>query len=652
MSYLKFDKTRMVNLEYSLNREILRTNRRGAYHCTTLVECNTRKQHGLLVMPVPNLDESNHVLLSSFDETVIQRGAEFNLGIHKYDGEHYSPLGHKYIREFDCESCPKTIYRIGGVILSKEKLFSLEENNILIRYTLLEAHSPTTLRFRPFLAFRSINELTHENGKANLSYQEIENGISTCMYDGYPNLYMQFSKPNSFNYNPLWNKGIEYSKDMELGFEYKEDLYVPGYFEVPIEKGETIVFSASDKPVKTGRLVKQFDEEIERRTPRSSFYNCLKNSAHQFYIRPTKSELYLLRGYPWFGVEARDQFMSLPGLTMSIGRNEAFEEVINTARTPIYQFLENRPVTGLLKGLDKPDVLLWVIWAIKKFFLTNKDTCLSKYSDLVKDIMRFIMENKHPNLHLEGNNLLWCNGKDISASWMDTTFMGRLITPRTGFLVEVNALWYNALMVLREFMEHDNDDEQQIREIVTFTETVRDSFLDTFVNNAGYLFDYVDGTLPDWQVRPNMVIAIAMDYSPLTRRQSKSVLDMVTKELLTPKGIRTLSPKSEGYQPYFEGSQHNRDYAYSNGTAWPFLLGHFFEAYIKIHQRSGISFIERMLITIEEEMANNCIGSLSQLYDGNPPYTGRAAFSYAPSVAGVLRAMQLKDKLEEELDNE
>ncbi|MDL2208632.1 glycogen debranching enzyme N-terminal domain-containing protein, partial [Parabacteroides sp. OttesenSCG-928-O15] len=170
MSYLKFDKRLMVNLEESLTREVLRTNRKGAYHCTTIVDCNTRKYHGLLVMPVPGLDDNNHVLLSSLDETVIQHKAEFNLGLHKYQGGSFSPNGHKYIREYTSDNVPRTLYRVGGVILSKEKVFSSFENRIMIKYTLEEAHSDTTLRFRPFLAFRSVKELTHENGSVNRSY--------------------------------------------------------------------------------------------------------------------------------------------------------------------------------------------------------------------------------------------------------------------------------------------------------------------------------------------------------------------------------------------------------------------------------------------------------------------------------------------------
>ena len=194
MSYLKFDKTVMINLEESLTREVLRTNRLGAYHCTTVVDCNTRKYHGLLVMPVPAIDDDNHVLLSSFDETVIQHGAEFNLGLHKYAGDNFSPKGHKYIREYSSETVPRTLYRVGGVIFSKEKVFSMYENRIMIKYTLEDAHSATTLRFRPFLAFRSVKNLTQANGNVNQSYEEVTNGIKTCMYPGYPELYMQFNK--------------------------------------------------------------------------------------------------------------------------------------------------------------------------------------------------------------------------------------------------------------------------------------------------------------------------------------------------------------------------------------------------------------------------------------------------------------------------
>lgn len=645
MSYLKFDKNRMVNLEYSLNRAILRTNRRGAYHLTTLVECNTRKQHGLLVMPLPDLDDSNHVILSSFDETVIQHGAEFNLGLHKYDGDNYSPMGHKYIREFDCDCLPRTIYRVGGVVLSKEKMFSLEDNSILIRYSLLDAHSPTTLRFRPFLAFRDFNSLTIENDNVNKSYQEIPNGISTCMYEGYPELFMQFSKKVKFVFDPAWNKGIEYKLDMEEGFSFKEDLYMPGYFELPIKKGETIVFSAGDKKVNTKNLLKSFEEGIKERTPRSSFFNCLKNSAHQFYFRPSDNELYLFEGYPWFKVNARVQFMALPGLTMSIDKDDAFEEVMDTAIPAIMQFINGETVTGHIQHIDDPDVLLWAIWALGRFSRKHKDIFYRKYAQVVIDIIYYLLKNKHPNLKVQEDSLVYTDGRVKPATWMNTTYMGNPIIPRTGCVVEINALWYNALMLTLD-IARETEDSILEKNLTSLTAKVKISFNETFVNGAGYLFDYVDGGFLNWSVRPNMLMAISVDYTPLERKTSRSVLDIVTKELLTPKGIRTLSPKSEGYSPYYQGSQYDKDYASFNGMAWPWLLASYADAYNKIFQKTGAFFVSRLAVGLEEEMANNCIGSLSQLYDGNPPYSGHGAPSYALNVAGMLLALELSETFE------
>lgn len=645
MSYLKFDRNRMVNLEYSLAREILRTNRRGAYHCTTLVECNTRKQHGLLVVPVPKLDDLNHVILSSFDETVIQHGAEFNLGLHKYNDDNFSPMGHKYIREFNCDSLPQTIYRVGGVILSKEKMFSLEDNNILIRYTLLDAHSPTTLRFKPFLAFRDINSLTVENTLFNNAFSEVTNGISTCMYEGYPDLYMQFSKKVKFVFDPAWYKGIEYLHDMNDGYPYKEDLYVPGYFELPIKKGETIVFSAGDKKATPSKLVSSFEDGIKIRTPRSSFYNCLQNSAHQFYYRPTKDELYLLEGYTWFKVDARSQFISLPGLTMCIERDEAFEEIMDTAIPALKQFMEGKEVTGHIKDIDAPDVLLWVIWALGKYAYKHREHCYEKYGFLIKEIVAYILADKHPNLQHIDSGLLHTNGRDKAVTWMKASAMGKPIVPRTGLIVEINALWYNALMLNLEIARAEND-KKQIKKLVSITDNVKEAFNEIFVNGYGYLFDFVEGYYLNWSVRPNMIIAVSMDYSPLDKKTSKSILDIVTKELLTPKGLRSLSPKSEGYSPYYQGSQYDKDYASVNGTAYPWLLAPYTDAYLKVFQRSGVFFIDRMVGDLEQEMANDCIGSLSQLYDGNPPYTGHAASSYAINIAGTLMVLNATKKFD------
>lgn len=646
-NYLNFDQSRMVNLEYSLNREILRTNRRGAYHCTSIAECNTRKQHGLLVMPVPKLGNTNHVLLSSFSESIIQYGAQFNMGINKYDGDHFSPHGHRYIREFSCDSVPKIIYRVGGVIFSKEKMFSLRNNTIYIRYTLLDAFSPTIIKFNPFLAFREANELTYENTIANHGYKEEENGISMCMYPGYPRLYMQFSRPDvKFVFDPKWYKGIEYFKDQQEGLPYKEDLYVPGYFEMPIKKGDVLVFSASDTPAVVDKLEESFINGIKRRTPRSSFYNCLKNSGHQFYYKPTEDETYILSGYPWGNIDARQQFMALEGLTLCIDKYEECENVLDTAIPVIRAFMNDTPVESPIKGIDEPDVLLWITRTLKRIHDIRPDRFNAKYKEFNKEIVTFILEDKHPRLKVTGNMLLHTDGREKPASWMDGILNGKPVVPRTGYLVEINTFWYNSLRFYESVCSESGlfEDAELIRNIA---EKVKASFTDIFLNSAGYLYDYVDGYEADWTVRPNMLYAISSPYMLLDKRTSKKILDFATKELLMSKGLRTRSPKSGGFAPRYEGTREEKEYASFNGMARTWLIAPYLEAYIKVFGRSGIAFLDRILNDIESEMTNDCIGSLSKMYDGSMPSLGHGDISSAISVAGILRSLKIKDEFTE-----
>lgn len=635
----------MTNLEESLPRELLRTNRSGAYSCSTIVDCNTRKYHGLLVVPVPELDDENHVLLSSLDATVIQHGAEFNLGLHKYQGNNYSPKGHKYIREFDCDKVPTTLYRVGGVVLKKEVVFQHYEDRILIRYTLVDAHSATTLRFRPFLAFRSVRQFTHENSTASREYTEVENGIKTCMYAGYPDLYMQFSKANNFVFQPDWYRGVEYPKEQERGYASNEDLYVPGYFEMDIKKGETIVFSASTSACKTGGLKRLFDKEVDERSPRDNFFHCLVNAAHQFHNRTSKDERYLLAGYPWFKCRARDTFIALPGLTLSIEEEDYFELVMQTASRGLYEFMEGKPLTTKIYEIEQPDVLLWAVWAVQQYAKhVGRDKCNRKYGKLVQDIVAYIVADKHPNLHLMDNGLLYSEGKDKAVTWMNSTANGHPVVPRTGYIVEFNALWYNALKFCAS-MATEYEAENEAADYEKRADLCRNSFLDTFVNQYGYLFDYVEPLdSPDWSVRPNMIFAVALDYSPLTPAQQKSVLDVCTRELLTPKGLRSLSPKSGGYNPMYVGPQTQRDYAYHQGTAWPWLGGFYMEACLKIYKRTRLSFIERQMVGYEDEMTQHCLGTIPELFDGNPPFHGRGAISFAMNVAEILRTLELLEK--------
>ena len=646
MSYLKFDKKLLINLDQSLPMEMLRTNQAGAYHCTTLVGCNTRKQHGLLVIPIPEMGNKPHVLLSSLDETVIQHGAPFNLGLHRYSGGVYSPNGHKYIREFDCESVPRMTYRVGGVILTKEKIFISEENRILIRYTLVEAHSPTTLRFRPFLAFRESNALVQQNDSINKAIEPVENGVGTCLYDGFPTLYMQFSRKVEWVDEPNWYNNIEYVKDMERGVPYMEDLWVPGYFELPIKKGESIIFSAGTTPVKPRALSRMYEKEIAHRTPRSSFYNCLKNAAKQFYLREGDN-MYVLSGYPWGIVLARNTFMAVPGLTLSIDHRADYEAIMKTALDALLNFYKNGEPSSRINGIDLPDIALWAIWAIQQYAKDfGYDETRARYGETVTYLLNAILDGVHPNLRVDpANGLVSTLGHETPVSWMNSTIDGRPVIPRSGYLVEFNALWYNALCFgtrLLEGLPAANADRERW---TAAAEKMKQPFIDVFLNDAGYLYDYVNGSFADPAVRPNMAVAIGLDFSPLDRRQRKGVLDVVTRELLTPKGLRTLSPRSYGYRPFYVGSPADREMALHQGPARPWLIGFYADAYLRVFGMSGVSYIDRMLIGFEDDMSTGCIGSLSQLYDANPPFQGRGAISHATNVAEVLQTLRTLKKL-------
>ncbi len=630
----------MINLEQSLPKEMLRTNKSGAYHCTTIVGCNTRKQHGLLVIPIPEMDDKAHVLLSSLDESVIQHGASFNLGLHQYGPDVFSPNGHKYIREFNCESVPKMTFRVGGVIMTKEKVFISHQNRILIRYTLVDAHSETFLRFRPFLAFRDANALVIENDRINKSIDYVANGIGTCLYDGYPTLYMQFNKEVQWIDEPNWYKGIEYYKDRDRGIPYKEDLWVPGYFELPIKKGESIIFSASTAVEDPERFEETYEEELKTRTCRTSFFNCLKNAAKQFYLK-NEHGMYIMAGYPWYNVRGRDELIALPGCTMAIDHEQDFHEILGTFNKALRHYIETGEKDRVIRDIDLPDIPLWVMWAIHQYRrFTDTAQCADKYLETFTYLIESVRNERIRNLRLNDNGLLSTEGTNSPVTWLSASIDGKPIIPRSGYILEFNALWYNALMFLIEMLESRGMQGEYYESLKSLAAKTGESFVKTFLNDFGYLYDYVNGSYTDLEVRPNIAIAIGLEYSPLDRRQRKRALDFCTRELLTPKGLRSLSPKSHNYRPVYVGNPMEREYTVHQGPARPWLFGFYADAYFKVFGVSGLSFIERMLIGYEDEMTEGCIGSLSEMYDGNPPYTGRGAVSTAKNVGEILSTIR------------
>ena len=647
MSYIKFDKNQLVNLEYSLYKELIRTNRAGSYASTTIVRCNTRKYHGLLVSPQPQIDNFHHLFLSTMDVTVIQQNKSFNLAIHKYRDNIYEPGGHKYIRDFESDPIPTLTYRVGGVVLTAETVFAQKQNRILIRYTLVDAHSPTKLKFNPLLAFRSIHTLSKANTSVNTGYLDINNGISVCMYPQYNPIFIQFSKKPQFTHAPDWYYGIEYTKEKSRGYDYKEDLYTPGTFEVSIKPGESIIISAGLEDTGKEKLSPLFDREIKGRIPRNSFINCLVNAAQQFIIRKG-NETHLIAGYHWLTVHGRDTFIALPGLTLTNGDTKTFLDVINTMTGMMEGVFFPSSIKGGEYRYESVDTSLWFFWSLQQyiFFTGDSKTIWEKYGKLMERILEGYKNGTTHNIHMQENGLLYAGFEHDTLTWMNTRVNDLPVINRNGLAVEVNVLWYNAICFYIEIAEKYGK-KQVVKNWQIIKAKINESFTNTFWDKkSGFLADSVRGDYKDVAVRPNQLFAASLPYSPVSDEIKYSVIRKVEQELLTPRGIRTLSPKNIHYHGIYKGDIVARDKAYHQGSAFPWLFGHFAEAYLKLHGKSGLGFIKRQLMEFEKEMTEAGIGTISELFNGDPPHTGKGAISHAWSVSELLRLNYLLNKFE------
>jgi len=644
MSYIDFDKTQLVNLKYSLHRELLRTNRAGSYANTTIITTNTRKYHGLLVVPQPNIDDNNHVLLSEIDETIIANDFEFHVGMRMYPDGVYEPKGHKYLREFVADPNPRLIFRMGGIVFIKEYIFAENDDRLFIKYTLKSASQVVTFRLKPFLAFRNVHSLGKANDAVNKEYNEVKNGVSWKPYNGYSSLNMQFSKKPEYTHQPDWYYDVEYIRERERGYDSTEDLYVPGFFDVKLKAGESIVISAGLEEKNPSFIKRQWTSEVKKRTPRDNYENCLLNAAEEFVItKDNRTEV--VAGYPWFGRWGRDTFIALPGLTLTRNDVKSFKAVTNTMIGELKDGLFPNVGHGKAAAYNSVDTSLWFFWALQQLqtHKNNRTNIWKEYGASMKKILNSFKKGTLHNIKMHDNGLIWAGEHGYALTWMDAIVDGNPVTPRMGYAVEVNALWYNAINFCLKLAEEAND-STFIKNWKKWPEIIKSSFNDIFWNaEKGYLADCVNGDNKDWAVRPNMIFAVALEYSPLNENQSFNVINVVKQELLTNRGLRTLSPKNLSYKGICIGNQNERDEAYHQGTAWPWLLGAFSEAYLKIIGKSGLDVVDSIYHAFEEIIDDRGIGTISEIYDGDPPHTARGAISQAWSVAELLR---IKDMIE------
>lgn len=641
MGYLKFDNSMLADLGQSLQKEVIIPNKLGAYYSTTSVGCNTRKYHGAFVVPSEIEGKQKLLLISSIDETLLQNGAEYQLGVHEYTAGHFLPNGQNYLRQFEYNSNSVTVtYRAGGTLIEKCVMLCENENRLIVRYKVLSGN--TSIKIEPILAFRDTAELCVENKAVHKEYKAITNGIALSLYDKYPMLSMQISKKGEFVATGYWKNNLEYFNERDRGYHDREDLYVAGHFVVEAKEGEEFFFTAGLKDAKVKDIENAFNSQIKKESA-DSMTDVLKQTAENMFVEKN-GKSYMMAGYPWYKCVARNMAIAIPGLIAAETSQKEIDAHLDTLGCEIEKLMsesEEKDYDKNIIGIDQPDVVLWYIKAIQDYAKAfGKNAAKKKYADKLCNIVDFIKAGLHINIELTNNGLLYIHGWKTPMTWMNALGgFGELITPRSGWTVEINALWYNALKFTAEITGNNLYD--------LLADKVGDSFSDIFWNGT-YLFDFVDGDHFERSVRPNMLWAVALKYSPLNGEQQKAILDMATKELLTPKGIRSLSPYSNNFHWNGAGGQQGRDYSAFQGAVYPWLMGAYIESYLRVYKQSGYSFAERTMHGLEDEVFNNTIGTYSEMYDGMAPYKSSEGMSYGINVCEVIRAKHLLSKFEAE----
>lgn len=645
MAFLKFNKSELVNLSYSLKREIICANKTGAYCNTSIVTCNTRRYHGLLAVPIDAFGGKKHLLLSSLDESLILNGKQFNLGIHCY-GSVYEPRGHKYIIDFEADPVPKITYRVGEIVFTKSILLVPDSDQVMIRFELVNAPAKVKLLLTPFLAFRDIHALTDENPNARTEGWEIPNGMAFNLYDGFPDLNMQFNtKDVSFETAPCWYKGITYSDEYRRGFACKEDLYVPGHFETEMKPGDAIVFSASVAMANPSGLKRKFDSFVAKAAKITTYHEQLVHCA-DLLKQDRGGHKMITAGFSWLYTGLlRETLEALPGLTLYANGDKAeFEEILDNLIADNQERLFHRTTQ-----VEAP---LRLAGALGRYIEYGADpkAVWKKYGPTVKGILESYLPGRRVEVAMQPNGLLWAQLDHWALSWMNTYVDGNPVTERAGYQVETNAMWFQSvLFAVTMERKYSPSDSAFLKEWSHILDLIRENFQNTFWNaRAGYLADYVDNAGQHLEVRPNMLYALVGEDIPVEPEIARRVLQVIDNELVTRRGIRTLSPRHSEYKGVYEGSQTDRDLAYYNGCCLTSLLGPYCEVCFKMKGAAFLNKAQWLVNGFYEDLNKHGVGAFSELYDGDPPHEPHGAISSALSTAALLEVEYLKNKYKEE----
>lgn len=657
---LVLDRQQCLRLDQSLHREWWESDGLGGYASSTALLCPTRRYHGLLVAPAPGVGSEpleRFVFLSRFEEELSAHSRTFPLSNARY-GQVYAPEGFQAIQEFQALPCPTWVYRLGTAVIRRSIMSVRGSHTVLVRYSLEGGpEDGFELSLRPLLAFRSSHDLTAENMNLNQRVERLERGnLQFQPYASLPPMGLTLgTSPSTFLADPVWYRGIEYAADRSRGFEAEEDLFSPGTINLRLTPGAAVVVAASLEalPESTENL---WQAELERRERAETHTQThargdrllasLEQAAETFLYHDAAGRPGVQAGLPWFGEWGRDTFVALPGLTLYCGRPDRSLTVLEGA----LPFLKD----GLLPNIfgstpedskyGSADAALWFARAVQLHHrATHHDGLVrSRFRAPLTAIADAYMAGTLLGLAVDQEGLLLVGEEDLGATWMDARTDGILATPRPGRPVELNALWYQLQMYLAELAELD-EDRVAAKLWHDRAERTGAAFMAHFWSDElGYLADTVED-LPagaDFTIRPNAVLAASLEFSPLSRAERGDIVQRALGELLTPRGLRSLSPHDRRYIGRYEGGPEERDAAYHQGSVWPWLLGPMTEATLRAFPGNGprVRKLAQVVHGMQSHLAEHGIGQISELFDGDSPHRAGGTPAQAWSVAEVLRA--------------
>jgi predicted glycogen debranching enzyme len=647
---INLDKKVCSDLTAGLSREWLETNGLGGFACGTVAGANTRRYHGLLTAAL-NPPGGRMVLLSKLEETLVLGERRIDLSTNEYSGTIH-PEGYRTLSGFRLDPFPTWTFDVEGVRLEKTVFMLQDSNTVQVEYKLLQAPSGTepVLEVRPLIAFRDYHSTTHENGDLNAWVDEKPNFATVQPYQTLPRLHFA-NNADRLDRKGYWYKGFLYREERARGLDFIEDLYSPFTLAWKLNKDHDaqIIASTEMHDIREANKIRRAELKRREKLAASAPVNdalarTLAFAADQFLARRGK-DWTVIAGHPWFMDWGRDTMISLPGLTLFNGRADIAKSIMrNFARHTDQGMLPNRFVdSGEQAEFNTVDATLWFFEAARLYGATTNDYDFIREElyPVFTQIIDWHIKGTRYNIKVDEDGLLHAGAPGAQLTWMDAKIGDWVVTQRSGKPVEIQALWYNALRIMEDLAARFGDKERR-KKYSTLAATASKNFNRVFWNKeANCLYDVVDGLSADGSIRPNQIFAVSLHHSMLAPDQARAVLETVERELLTPVGLRTLNRSDSRYRPTYGGNQYSRDSAYHQGTVWPWLLGPYVSAYVRVNGGTEKSRAKahELLRGIEQHLSEAGLGQISEIFDADAPHRPQGCFAQAWSVGEILRAL-------------